>query len=309
VTDPVLLTCSEVDELAGTYVLDALETDDLDAVREHLASHPGSHPEYAELGSVVPALFETIEPLDAPADLRARVLAAVAAAQPAAVAAAQPAELGSATIPVVLSAAPGVRAAPPGKAPTTRRAGMPDASTVTGAERQRDLTRGPWLSVLAVAAVLLIVALGGWNVLLQERAGTAENRVAIMRDAIAASADPSSEVAVLRGSGSAAGASGLAVFPSGRPGAIIVDGLPPASSGRTYQAWFLANGRPISAGLLSVGSDGLAVLSGVSPVAGADTVALTDEAAGGAPQPTGTPIVAGQMGHPAATAALPLSHG
>jgi hypothetical protein len=193
--------------------------------------------------------------------------------------------------------------------PTPVRAAAPAAPISISAARERRLGRSLWQTAFAAAAVLLIVVLGGWNLLLQDRAGTAENRVAILRDAIAASTDPTSQVALLRGSGSAAGASGLAVFPNGRPGLIVVEGLAPAASGRTYQAWFLANGTPVSAGLMSVGSDGLAVLSGLSPVSGTDTIALTDEAAGGVPQPTGKPIVVGLVGHPTANALVILPGG
>jgi hypothetical protein len=284
----VRLTHAEVDELAGLYVLDALEADDMDAVREHLATCSEPHAVFAELGGIVPALFETIEPLDAPADLRGRVLAAVADVPQ--LPALHPASA------VEMPAAPGV------SGPTPSRPAAAAAPVSISAERERRAGRSRWQTILAAAAVLLIVVLGGWNLLLQDRAGTAENRVAILRDAIAASTDPTSQVALLRGSGSAAGASGLAVFPSGRPGTIVVEGLPPAASGRTYQAWFLANGTPSSAGLMSVGSDGLAVLSGLSPVSGTDTIALTDEVAGGVPQPTGTPLVVGPVGHPNANA-------
>jgi hypothetical protein len=230
-SDAMRLTHAEVDELAGLYVLDALEADEMEAVREHLATCTEPHAAFAELGGVVPALFETIEPLDAPAELRGRVLAALADVL-------QLPALQPTSAPVEMPAAPGVSApspvsaAPAVSGPTPARPTAPAAPTSISAARERRVGRGRWQTALAAAAVLLIVVLGGWNLLLQDRAGTAENRVAILRDAIAASTDPTSQVALLRGSGSAAGASGLAVFPSGRPGTIVVEGLPPAASGR-----------------------------------------------------------------------------
>jgi hypothetical protein len=60
---------------------------------------------------------------------------------------------------------------------------------------------------------------------------------------------------------------------------------------------------------MSVGPDGLAVLGGLSPVSGTDTIALTDEVAGGVPQPTGTPIVVGAVGHPTANAVVIIPRG
>jgi len=68
---------AEASELAGVYVLDALEPALRAAVEEHLGACPDAHLEFDELGSVLPALALLVEPLEAPAALRARVMAAV----------------------------------------------------------------------------------------------------------------------------------------------------------------------------------------------------------------------------------------
>src|SRR5262249_11554875 len=69
-------------------------------------------------------------------------------------------------------------------------------------------------------------------------------------------------------------------------------------------------GAPVSAGLMSVGSDGLAIQQGVAPLSGAQVVALTVENAGGANQPTSQPIVVGQMQTvPPAAAVAPSNAG
>src|SRR5512143_3983014 len=56
------LTCDEVRELAGAFVLGALDAAEAAAVRAHLAAagHADAHPEIAELGAVVPALAEIV---------------------------------------------------------------------------------------------------------------------------------------------------------------------------------------------------------------------------------------------------------
>ena len=77
------LTCAEVADLAPAFVLGALEPAESDAVRRHLAECPEAHAEMAELGSVVPALFEVVEPVAPPAGLKDRILAAAAADTPA----------------------------------------------------------------------------------------------------------------------------------------------------------------------------------------------------------------------------------
>ena len=76
--DRTRLTHEEAVELAAPFVLNALEPDEEEAVREHLRACPLPHEEFAELGSVVPALAETLEPVEPPAALKGRILAAAA---------------------------------------------------------------------------------------------------------------------------------------------------------------------------------------------------------------------------------------
>ena len=76
--DRTRLTHEEAVELAAPFVLNALEPDEEEAVREHLRACPLPHEEFAELGSVVPALAETVEPVEPPAALKGRILAAAA---------------------------------------------------------------------------------------------------------------------------------------------------------------------------------------------------------------------------------------
>jgi anti-sigma factor RsiW len=54
------LSHEEVLELAGAYVLGALEPAEAAAVRAHLASCSESHADIAELGGVLPALAESV---------------------------------------------------------------------------------------------------------------------------------------------------------------------------------------------------------------------------------------------------------
>jgi hypothetical protein len=159
---------------------------------------------------------------------------------------------------------------------------------------------------MAAAAVLLIVALGATTLMFQRQAADAEARASTMRAAIAASLDPHSEVAGLHGSGIAANAAGFAAFtPDGR-GYIVIHGLPSVDPNKAYQAWFLADGKPFSAGLLSIGPDGLAMEAGVPMMSGASAVALTIEPASGSAAPTSDPVMIGQM-QPGPVAETPLS--
>ncbi len=148
---------------------------------------------------------------------------------------------------------------------------------------------------MPLAAVLVIAALGAWNLSLMSSANAANQRAGQLREAIVASTSADATVARLQGSGPAAGATGFAAFPADGPGSIVIRGLEPAPAGRTYQAWYLEGGEPRSAGLVQVGEDGIALLTGLQPGGPLDQVALTLEPAGGVQAPTSDPIVAGEL--------------
>ncbi|MCC6832744.1 MAG: anti-sigma factor [Thermoleophilia bacterium] len=78
-TDRLHLSCTDVDDLAALYVLDALGTPEATEVASHLADHPDRHPAFREMAGVTPFLAESVPPLAPPPDLRGRVLGAIAA--------------------------------------------------------------------------------------------------------------------------------------------------------------------------------------------------------------------------------------
>jgi len=71
--------------------------------------------------------------------------------------------------------------------------------------------------------------------------------------------------------------------------------LPQAPAGKTYQLWFIADGKPVSAGVFDVDPEGYAqlVVDGVAPLDHIQAWAVTVEPAGGVPQPTGTMVLKG----------------
>jgi hypothetical protein len=146
---------------------------------------------------------------------------------------------------------------------------------------------------LPAAAVLLLVALGGWNLLLQQAASEARQRAQLLAEAVVARSEPNARVALLSGTAGAPQASGSAVMLPGRPGYLVLRGLPPAPSGKTYQAWYLSGGQARSAGLLRVGDDGVAILAGLGFDPAVDAVAVTLENEGGAERPGMAPLVYG----------------
>ncbi len=133
------------------------------------------------------------------------------------------------------------------------------------------------------AATAAAVALAVWGAGISGSLDRERSARRAEAGALAAFADPA---ATRTSSGNAS----LAVA-SGR-GALSLARLPPAPAGKIYQAWVIPPGKaPIPAGLFDV-RGGRAVIVLEPTVEPGAIVAITLEAAGGAPAPTGTPLLA-----------------
>lgn len=266
------LTCDEVLEMAGAYVLGALNAAEEGAVWAHLATCPQAHGEIAHLGAVVPALVEAVPIVEPPAGLRVRIMAAAAA------------DLEARGTPSTSTTA---RLTGPVTAPIA----FPNAAE-RSARRARP-SSGTWL--LRIAAVLAIAALGGWNVLLQGELSTAqryEERVAIVLDL---AAQPGSRTAVLVGDGGTG--SGLAAVDANGNMALAMRDLAPTSGNAVYEAWMIgADGVPVALGSFRVGSAGTAYFEGGGvPATDGIVLALTLEPGPGATTPTAPVISRGAI--------------
>ena len=167
-----------------------------------------------------------------------------------------------------------------------------------------------WLAL--AASVLLVVAV--WGVWRQARLAGEAERLQAERDRLAqqvaaldsrlaqTQADnrrlaatlslitaPGARAVQLAGLGPTPGAVGhIFVNPQARKAICYAFDLPAPAAGKTYQLWWIAAGRPVSAGTFDVDEHGAARLE-VDNVEHADQIqlwAVTVEQAGGAPQPT-----------------------
>lgn len=281
------LTCDEVREMAGAFVLGALDAGEEAAVRAHLAaaSHADSHPEIAELGSVLPALFEIVPMVEAPAGLKARIMAAAAADLEAGsgATAARPASPVSPTLAAPASVAP-VVSAPPAAVPAPVAFPTPEER----AARRSRASTSTWL--LRIAAVLVVAVLGGWNLLLQNDLSTARSYEQSVARVLDTAAQPHSLTAVLAGEGGTG--AGLAAVDSAGNVALAIRNLTPTTGAAVYEAWVIASdGVPVPLGGFQVGKDGTASFSASGlPTASGIVLALTLEPGPGATTPT-LPIV------------------
>lgn len=269
------LTCDEVRDLAASFVLGALDADEAAAVRAHLATCTDPHAEMAELGSVLAVLAESVPVVEPPAALKGRIMAAAAADLDA---------RKSVTTPSEGAATPSEPAAAPRALPT---AGERQARAA-----RRTSSIGTW--ALRIAAVLAIVALAGWNLLLQgqlNEARTYEQDVAAVLDA---AGQPGSLTAILHGEGGN-GPAGLAAVGSDGVVKLAMRDLPPTQGDQVYEAWVIGvDGKPVALGGFRVGPSGTAFFEGSGlPTEDGIVLALTLEPGPGATAPSSPPVSAG----------------
>jgi anti-sigma-K factor RskA len=258
------MTCDDVREQAAGFVLDALEPDEMAAVREHLATCPEAHAEIDELAASLPVLAASVPVVEPPARLGARIRAAAEA------------DVASRADPV---------AAP---APASSRPVLVAAAPVSAAT-PRGPSAGSW--ALRIAAVLAIAVLGGWNVLLQQQLSSAQAYEESVAEVITAAGQPGSLTAVLTAEGG--GPSGLAAISATGTMTLAMQSLPATDGQQVYEAWVIGgDGVPVPLGSFQVGSAGTASFAADSPLAEPGVVlAVTREPGPGATTPT-LPIVA-----------------
>ena len=191
------------------------------------------------------------------------------------------------------------------RAPSTTAAASAAGAAATAPPRVRARPIVPWLA--AAAAIIVAVGLGQrWRSerdarlaaersVVSLRASLDSSGVALAtRDSLIATlVAPEVQAVTVTSSGPNPSAR---YFLDRRAGRIVIatSSLPKAAPGRTYQLWGIETGRPpVSLGTFDTDASGraLATLPVPSGLRIAVT-AVTDEPAGGSPQPTTTPILA-----------------
>lgn len=182
----------------------------------------------------------------------------------------------------------------------------------------RPHAKGRLLAALAVAAgvALAVAGYSSWQGLTREverlkaERGRLENQLATLSAeldrvrseaayataAIEILSSPESRAVALAGLAEGAGAHGRTYLdPSRRRALFLAYRLPPLPADKTYQLWFIADGKPVSAGTFGVDRQGCGRLEveGVAPVESIQAWAVTIEPSGGVPQPTGSMVLKG----------------
>ena len=260
-------SCAEATELAPAFVLGALTDAEMASVRSHLAACQNAHAEFAEMGSVAPALLESVPVVEAPAGLGDRIMTTARAQQ---------AEAERKILPLP----------------------RPAAEIELASTRRLRWSRLGW-AALAAAAVIAIVVLGANYV--QQR--NQIEQLSAYRDAVAGVIDRAAAggpVAVLVNQQATTGASspsGIAAVGSDGSVAVAMRDLIPTSGAQVYELWMIgSDGAPQALGSFTVtvsGSGG--TVTAATPVTAGVTLAVTREPHPGMTTPTLPIVVAGPV--------------
>lgn len=226
------MTHEQAIDFAAAYVLGALEAADMAAVREHLATCLESHVEFERLGGVVPYLLDSpdLELVEPPASLGERIMAAAAAD----LASRDPEPALERTIAFPSAPERNVRA-------RTRTAGI------------------SW--AMRIAAVVAIVALGGWNLLLQNELSATRRFDQAIDSVISAAAQPGSQTVILTPTENNEASGIAAILPDGSV-VLAMRNLPATKGTEVYETWVIVgSAAPVPVGDFRVDANGIATVT------------------------------------------------
>ena len=152
----------------------------------------------------------------------------------------------------------------------------------------------PWLA--AAASLVLAIGLGVAYQRTRHDLATAQDSLAQQAQLIAVVLSPDAQTVALASKGQPPSVR-LFWNPAQRRIVISARNLPPAPAGRTYQLWAIARGQaPVSVGVFNTTPDGRLITALDVPANLVFQVtAVTEEPAGGSPQPTQTPFLVGEL--------------
>lgn len=159
-----------------------------------------------------------------------------------------------------------------------------EPQNVVSLEERRRSRLLPVLGIAAAVAACAALALGLWGASVSSDLDDARSALAQERAAAAVLAQPTSEASLT-------GARGRLVVGDDGRAVLVVSDVPPVPAGKTYQVWVIEDGRPVSGGLFAPEAGTLAIPVDGS-VGNGSVVAVTVEDDGGAPAPTGKPVIA-----------------
>ncbi|AXK46618.1 anti-sigma factor domain-containing protein [Brachybacterium saurashtrense] len=318
--------------MTGAWALNALDGEERERMRRHLAEDPDSAAEALSFEETAGELAGSLTPLAPRPELKAAVMARIATTRqlsPLAEEADEDAATADASTPeagagAAAGTSPGVpTAAAPGSTPDIPTAGAPDSTPgstpgiapdarssadarppaeVVPLDRYRASVRRSRWTAAAAAALLVstVVGVSMWN---SERLAEQEARASL--EAIASAQEGAEQERAMLSEIMAADDAAHMILPSAEGGelqlmysrqeqAMIVQsaGLPALPASETYQLWMIDGEDIVSAGMLEDPQESM-MHDGALP--DGVEIGLTIEPAGGSEQPTMKPIASGVL--------------
>ena len=147
--------------------------------------------------------------------------------------------------------------------------------------------------------MIVAVALGGWNIALNNELSSAQAYRSGVEQALDLAAQPGSVTALIRADDGSS--SGFGVIGADGTVKLAMRGMAATTGSQVYTAWSIAEGSaPVSMGDFSVGSDGIALATAHAPAASPGLVmAITLEPNAGNTAPQGPVVASGVTRGPA----------
>ncbi len=176
-------------------------------------------------------------------------------------------------------------------------------SNVVDLDQRRPRSWTPALTWGAVAAAVVFAVLGAsifilWQqnlaardelARLTQQVREANEQLARQRDALGMVATPGTRMTELAGTNEMPGAHAMLAFDQSGRALLMAKGLPPPPTGKAYQLWFIAGGRPLPGKVFTTDNSGAGMLTDQIPAEAlkAAVFAITLEPKDGVPAPTG----------------------
>ncbi len=254
---------NHIEELLPFYVLDALTEEERELVEAHLAKHPEARAQVEDMKHAASTLPQSVSPLEPAPRTKAALMARV-------------------RVDAEVRARSSAQNQP-----------SPRVNRFESFFRTFSL-------VAAATAIIWVVVLNIQVIKLRGDIATLNNALMAQSNSLnqiiqkLPQTAPSTTITVsLKGTNVEPQAQGqLIADPASQSAVLVVTGLPALEPGKTYQVWLIA-GAPVSAGLLTVDSNGQGVLivTSTESIGSFKSLGISVEPQGGSPQPTGDIVV------------------
>lgn len=283
------LTCDRVRELASGFVLGALEDDEMDAVRDHLAGCVEPHPELTELGGVLSYLAVTPEPVEPPAWLRGSIIAAAKADLQAG------RRVGKSSERRALEPA-AATAAETAIEPAAAMEFIGETEVVSFDAARRSRGRRRLTFITRIAAAVAVVGLAGYALHVQDdlnKAKQAQDREVAIAYVLS---QPDTRTAPLTNNDGSKASGFAALMPNGHI-VVNLNNLAVTTGDQIYMVWLTGgNGAQTEVGSFYVGDDGKGFLEVDNvPTSASMWISVCREPNPNVTKPTGPTILSGTI--------------